>query len=93
MADKVIVDGGHNIGPLKTQERICVGRVKAGKCWEGKFLLHEWRGFQFCWTLQEFKAGQLVESQDFPLDKLGLTAEQASEEKWRWTIPDWPKAK
>lgn len=91
IAEKVLVDGGQDIGPIKRPERICFGRVKTGKCWEGSFLIRELQGFQLIWMLQEYQAGKLVSSKPFPLEKLGLTAEAVKDEKWGWSVPDWPR--
>jgi hypothetical protein len=93
IADNVIVADGADIGPIKTQDILCTGRVKAGKCWEGSFLIRELHGFQMDWMLQEYKDGKRISNELFPLKKLGikLPAEHKGREDWRWTIPDWPK--
>jgi hypothetical protein len=92
IADRVIVDGGQDIGPIKVQDRICFGRVKAGKCWEGTFLIRELQGFKFELMHNEYKEGKLVASKPFALEPLELPAAEATQETWRWTFPDWPRA-
>jgi hypothetical protein len=93
VADKVIVDGGQNIGPIKVQDALCFGRVKGGKYFSGTFLVRELRGFQFELMLNEYAEGKLVSTKPFPLEKLELDKAEASEENWRWSWPDWPQSR
>jgi len=94
VAEKVIVAGGQNIGPIKEQEVIAQGRVKNGQRHDGTFLVRQLKGFQFHWERQEFKDGKLLKSEPFPLDKLALKEIPGADayEHWPWTIPDWPAA-
>ncbi len=92
VAAKAIVDGGQNIGPIKTQEVLAQGTIKEGQRHSGTFLVRELQGFQFKWMKQEFKDGQVVKSEPFPIDKLDLKIIPGAdaEEHWPWTMPDWP---
>ncbi|QDU31377.1 hypothetical protein ETAA8_65340 [Anatilimnocola aggregata] len=92
IAEKVIVDGGKDIGPIKVPERICLGWVRAGKCYSGTFLMREVQGFQFVLRLHEYKEGKLVNSKPFPFERFGIPVAEATEEKWRWSFPEWPQA-
>ncbi len=88
------VDGG--VIDIIHQEEICSGRVKAGRCWDGTFLVREYEAFGFNFKLHEYKDGKLLSSVPFPLEKIGIPADKQphneGDGKWRWTFPEWPKA-
>jgi hypothetical protein len=94
VAEKLIVGSGQDIGPIKTQEVLAQGTIKKGQRHHGTFLVRELQGFQFHWLKQEFKDGQVVKSEPFPIDKLDLKEIPGADadEHWPWTIPDWPAA-
>lgn len=92
LAEKAIVDGGNDIGPIKIQEVICQGTVKADKRWDGTFLLPVQDGFQLRLMLHEFRKGELVKSTPFPVEKLGLPKEHTKADEWLWDFPEWPAA-
>ena len=106
LAEKVIVDGGVDIGPLTEQEVVCRGTVKADKRWEGAFLVWEPVPGEFGErvVMQEYRKGELVNSTPFSVEKLGLPPDAAREGSaawpWRWPYdssewrvpPEWPAA-
>ena len=88
------VEGG--VIDLIVQDEICSGRVKAGRCWDGTFLVRELVAFGFELKLHEYQEGKLLSSVPFPMEKIGLPVDtqphNEGDGKWRWTFPDWPKA-
>lgn len=99
VAEKVIVDGGVNIGPIKDQDVVCRGTVKADHRWEGSFLLWEPipNGFGERLVLREFQKGEVVKSTPFPLEKLALPVDPQHKDggsaawpwRWAWNSPEW----
>lgn len=92
IAESVIVDGGIDIGPIKTQENICFGWVKDDRCWEGQFLVPVQDMFERKVMLQTYREGKLIESVPFPVEKLNLSEKHRDAEEWPWDFPDWPVA-
>ena len=88
------VDGG--VIDFIVQDETCSGRVKAGRCWDGTFLVREYVAFGFELRLHEYKEGKLLSSVPFPMEKIGLPPDtqphNEADGKWRWTFPEWPKA-
>lgn len=94
IAEKVIVADGTDIGPIKTQEVLCQGTVKADKRWEGTFMVWEQipKGFGFRLAVQEYQKGQWIKSTPFSAKKLGLPENTEQHDGWLWDSPDWPAA-
>lgn len=94
IAEDVRVDGGAQIGPLKTQGVICQGTVKADKRWEGSFLVREPIPGEFGrrLRLQEYRKGDLAKSGPFPVEQLGLDKSHTDPKRWLWDFPEWPAA-
>ena len=90
LANKVIVANGVDIGPIKIQDIICQGQIKADTRWSGSFLVPIMDGFTRKLALQEYRDGKLISSAPFPVDKLGLANEHADVRHWLWEFPDWP---
>lgn len=90
VAAKAIVDGGVDIGPIKTQAVIAQGQIKNDKRWAGTFLVPVLEAFAFKLMLQEFREGKLIASSPFPIEKLALPKEHRDYDTWMWAFPDWP---
>lgn len=92
VAKKVIVADGTDIGPIKVQELLCHGTVKADKRWEGTFLVWEGipMGFGFRLAVQEYVKGELAKSTPFPAKKLDLPEDTTQDRGWLWDSPNWP---
>jgi hypothetical protein len=104
--EKVIVDGGVDIGPIKEQDVICRGTVKANQRWEGSFLGWERipNGFGQRVMMQEYRKGELFKSTPYAVEKLGIPPDPAHKSggswawPWRWQYdsaewrvpPEWP---
>lgn len=97
IAEKVIVDGGVNIGPIKDQDMVCRGTVRANHRWSGTFLVWEPvpNGFGERLALREYRKGALVNSTPFHVEKLALPVDPAQEGsaawpwRWSWDSPEW----
>lgn len=90
VAQKVIVDGGADIGPIKTQTAIAQGMVKNDRRWSGTFLVPTLEGFATKLMLQEFRDGKIMSSTPFPVEKLGLPEGHREFDTWLWAFPEWP---
>lgn len=90
VAQTAIVADGTDIGPIKTQEVICQGQIKADKRWSGTFLVPHLDGFVTRLMRDEYKDGKLVGSEPFSVDRLALPKGHAEFEGWLWDFPDWP---
>lgn len=91
--EKIIVADGTNIGPIKEQETICSGTVKADKRWDGTFLV--WEDIPDTYAarrlaIQEYRKGKLVKSTEISPKKLGLPENANPHDGWPWATPDWP---
>jgi RNA polymerase sigma factor (sigma-70 family) len=87
VAEKVVVDGGVDIGPIKTQDTICLCMVKADKPWDGKLLAWEPipNGYGRRLMMQEYRNGEKLRSMPFAIEKLGLPEDQRDGWQWPWT--------
>jgi RNA polymerase sigma factor (sigma-70 family) len=95
VAKKLNVADGTDIGPIKVQEVICQGTVKADKRWEGTFLVWETipeRPFEERLAVLEYTKGKLIKSTPLSAKKLGLPENVTMHDGWLWNPPDWPVA-
>ena len=84
VVEKAIVAGGVDIGPIKIQDIICQGHIKAEKRWSGDFLVPVQDGFTTKLMLQQYRDGKLLASSPFPVARLALNKEQADFDGWLW---------
>ena len=93
VAQSVKVAGGTDIGPIKVQDVIAQGLVKADKPWDGKFLVREPipDGFGLRFRLHEYRGGKFVQSEPFPIEQLKLPKNKPDADEWLWRFPDWPR--
>jgi hypothetical protein len=90
VVESVKVEGGVEIGPIKTQETVCDGVTKDDRRWEGAFLVIERVAYSQRLMRYEYRQGKVVKRESFPLEKLGLSQEQATVDGWPWDFPAWP---
>ena len=78
VSEKVIVDRGGDIGPIKVQKVLAQGKVKNDQRWDGTFLVTVLDGFEDKLILQEYRGGKLVKSTPTNIDP-------------PCELPGWPK--
>ena len=76
---------------FQPQTQLCQGMVKAGKRYDGQFLVRVIDGYAWELMLEQYKKGTLVKSTPFPIEKLGLPEDNTDADTWLWEFPDWPK--